>query len=150
MIHGVIQDVVVNGATVISTPILSIINRKHQHVDKGGVTNEIRWRMLSGKSRYPEHLPLLSRAAAIFWECFDPIEGASGHDLIPVMVYGYDVVELHLLSTLKFFKFSICPPPLLQEKYIWIGVWWDIFCCSDGRVRRLSACETIGSAIILQ
>lgn len=67
MIHGVIQDVVVNGATIISALVLSIINRKHQHVDKGGVTNEIRWRMLSGKSRYPEHLPLLSRAAAIFW-----------------------------------------------------------------------------------
>nr|KAJ0215835.1 hypothetical protein LSAT_V11C300140690 [Lactuca sativa] len=134
MIHGVIQDVVVNGATIISALVLSIINRKHQHVDKGGVTNEIRWRMLSGKSRYPEHLPLLSRAAAIFWECFDPIVGTSGRDLIPVMVYGYAVVELHLLSTLKFFKFSICPPPLLQEKYIWTGVWWDIFCCSDGRM----------------
>nr|KAJ0216546.1 hypothetical protein LSAT_V11C300139660 [Lactuca sativa] len=92
MIHGVIQDVVVNGATIISALVLSIINRKHQHVDKGGVTNEIRWRMLSGKSRYPEHLPLLSRAAAIFWvECFDPIVGTSGRDLIPVMVYGRNI-----------------------------------------------------------
>lgn len=91
MIHGAIQDVVVNGATVISAPVLSIINRKHQHVDKGGVTNEIRWRMLSGKSRYPEHLPLLSRAAAIFRECFDPIVATSGRDLIPVMVYGRNI-----------------------------------------------------------
>nr|KAJ0207281.1 hypothetical protein LSAT_V11C500233360 [Lactuca sativa] len=74
--------------------------------------------MLSGKSRYPEHLPFLSRAASIFWvglglvwqECFDPIVATSGCDLIPIMVYGYAV-----------------------EKYIWTGVWWDIFCCSDGR-----------------
>lgn len=29
-------------------------------------TNDIQWRILSGKSRYPEHLPLLSRAATIF------------------------------------------------------------------------------------
>nr|KAJ0218593.1 hypothetical protein LSAT_V11C300140700 [Lactuca sativa] len=122
MIHGVIQDVVVNGATVISTLVLSIINRKHQHVDKGGVTNEIRWRMLSGKSRYPEHLPLLSRAAAIFWECFDPIEGASGRDLIPVMVYGYAVVELHLLSTLKFFKL---------EDYLLVRQWDLLLFCND-------------------
>jgi hypothetical protein len=28
--------------------------------------NDIQWRILSGKSRYAEHLPLLSRAAAIF------------------------------------------------------------------------------------
>jgi len=46
---------------------------------------------LSGKSRYPEHLPLLSRAAAIFRECFDPIVATSGRDLIPVMVYGRNI-----------------------------------------------------------
>lgn len=92
MIHGAIQDIVVNGASVISSPILSIINKKH--VEKGlidGAPNEIRWRMLSGKSRYPEHLPLLSRAAAIFRECFDPIVATSGRDLIPVMVYGRNI-----------------------------------------------------------
>ncbi|KAF5799354.1 putative histone acetyltransferase chromatin regulator PHD family [Helianthus annuus] len=92
MIHGAIQDVVVNGAAVVSGSILSAINKKH--IEKGGVSgspNEIRWRMLSGKSRYPEHLPLLSSAAAIFRECFDPIVAKSGRDLIPVMVYGRNI-----------------------------------------------------------
>ncbi|KAI3799462.1 hypothetical protein L1987_34760 [Smallanthus sonchifolius] len=92
LIHGAIQDVVVNGATVISGSIMSTINKKH--IEKGiasGAPNEIRWRMLSGKSRYPEHLPLLSRAAAIFRECFDPIVAKSGRDLIPVMVYGRNI-----------------------------------------------------------
>lgn len=67
MIHGAIQDVVVNGAAILSDSVFSAINKKH--IEKGvfsGAPTEIRWRMLSGKSRYPEHLPLLSRAAAIF------------------------------------------------------------------------------------
>ncbi|KAI3809426.1 hypothetical protein L1987_25398 [Smallanthus sonchifolius] len=92
MIHGAIQDVVVNGAAVVSDSVLSTINKKH--IEKGVLSrtpNEIRWRMLSGKSRYPEHLPLLSRAAAIFRECFDPIVAKSGRDLIPVMVYGRNI-----------------------------------------------------------
>ncbi|XP_076896630.1 uncharacterized protein LOC143549621 [Bidens hawaiensis] len=92
MIHSAIQDVVVNGATVVSGSVLSTINKKH--IEKGivsGAPNEIRWRMLSGKSRFPEHLPLLSRAAAIFRECFDPIVAKSGRDLIPVMVYGRNI-----------------------------------------------------------
>ncbi|KAK1421109.1 hypothetical protein QVD17_23215 [Tagetes erecta] len=92
MIHGAIQDVVVNGAAVLSDSVLSAIKKKH--IEKGvgsGAPTEIRWRMLSGKSRYPEHLPLLSRAAAIFRECFDPIVAKSGRDLIPVMVYGRNI-----------------------------------------------------------
>ncbi|XP_076901496.1 uncharacterized protein LOC143555913 isoform X2 [Bidens hawaiensis] len=92
MIHGTIQDVVVNGAASISGSIMSTINKKH--IEKSVVSrapDEIKWRMLSGKSRYPEHLPLLSRAAAIFRECFDPIVAKSGRDLIPVMVYGRNI-----------------------------------------------------------
>ncbi|KAE8658442.1 hypothetical protein F3Y22_tig00116971pilonHSYRG00486 [Hibiscus syriacus] len=55
------------------------------------VSSGVEWRILSGKSRYPEHLPLLSSAAAIFRECFDPIVAKSGRDLIPVMVYGRNI-----------------------------------------------------------
>ncbi|KAL7261962.1 hypothetical protein ACSBR1_000371 [Camellia fascicularis] len=65
------------------------IHRKH--VEQGftdGVSNDVQWRILSGKSHYPEHLPVLSSAAVIFQECFDPIVATSGRDLIPVMVYG--------------------------------------------------------------
>ncbi|CAI9294422.1 unnamed protein product [Lactuca saligna] len=101
-----IQDVVVNGATVILAPVLSIINRKHQHVDEGGVTNEIRWRMLSGKSRYPEYLPLLSRAAAIF-----PgynLANLLGHSIIkPVpslFTFKIDDIQLTELSGITFLK----------------------------------------------
>ncbi|GMP37418.1 hypothetical protein CsSME_00009110 [Camellia sinensis var. sinensis] len=88
------------------------IHRKH--VKKGftdGVSNDVQWRILSGRSRYLEHLPVLSRAAAIFRECFDPIVATSGRDLIPVMVcgsvvsasllriFGREVAELPLVAT---------------------------------------------------
>ncbi|XP_051113826.1 uncharacterized protein LOC127239631 isoform X2 [Andrographis paniculata] len=56
-----------------------------------GLKNEIRWCILSGKECAPEHSFLLSRAAAIFRECFDPIVAKSGRDLIPIMVHGKNI-----------------------------------------------------------
>ncbi|KAA8516458.1 hypothetical protein F0562_016751 [Nyssa sinensis] len=91
-IHVALQNLVSNGVEMIPASVLNTINRKH--VEKGltdGATNDVQWRILSGKSRYPEHLPLLSTAAAIFRECFDPIVARSGRDLIPVMVYGRNI-----------------------------------------------------------
>ncbi|KAF5936684.1 hypothetical protein HYC85_024190 [Camellia sinensis] len=89
------------------------IHRKH--VEKGftdGVSNDdVQWRILSRRSRYPDHLPVLSRAVAIFRECFDSIVASSGRDLIPVMVcgsvvsvgllriFGREVAELPLVAT---------------------------------------------------
>ena len=63
-----LQNSVAAGAEIIPASVSELIIRKHE--DKGlctyGAMNDIQWRILSGKSRYPEHLPLLSRAAAIF------------------------------------------------------------------------------------
>ncbi|TKY52827.1 Increased DNA methylation 1 [Spatholobus suberectus] len=92
-IYVALQNSVSAGADIIPASLSELIIRKHE--EKGlctyGVMNDIQWRILSGKSRYPEHLPLLSRAAAIFRECFDPIVAISGRDLIPVMVYGRNI-----------------------------------------------------------
>ncbi|XP_027935059.1 uncharacterized protein LOC114190395 [Vigna unguiculata] len=92
-IYVALQSSVSAGADVIPASLSELIIRKHE--EKGlctyGSTDDIQWRILSGKSRYPEHLPLLSRAAAIFRECFDPIVAISGRDLIPVMVYGRNI-----------------------------------------------------------
>ncbi|XP_061339439.1 uncharacterized protein LOC133286108 [Gastrolobium bilobum] len=92
-IYVALQNSVSAGAELIPACLSELIIRKHE--DRGlctyGGKNDIRWRILSGKSRYPEHLPLLSRAAAIFRECFDPIVAISGRDLIPVMVYGRNI-----------------------------------------------------------
>lgn len=64
------QNLVLNGAKLVPASVLDAINKKH--VEKGlidGAANDIQWRILSGKSRNPDHLPLLSRAAAIFRVC---------------------------------------------------------------------------------
>ncbi|XP_017623362.1 uncharacterized protein LOC108467276 isoform X1 [Gossypium arboreum] len=92
-IHVALQSYVSNGVQIIPTVFANIIRRKY--LEKGllidGATDCVQWRILSGKSRYSEHLPLLSSAAAIFRECFDPIVAKSGRDLIPVMVYGRNI-----------------------------------------------------------
>ncbi|CDP06643.1 unnamed protein product [Coffea canephora] len=92
MIYTALQNFVLNGAEAVPSSMFAKINKKHEEKGLASVTaNDVQWRILSGKSRYPEHLPLLSRAAAIFRECFDPIVAKSGRDLIPIMVYGRNI-----------------------------------------------------------
>ncbi|XVE96840.1 hypothetical protein REPUB_Repub02eG0257700 [Reevesia pubescens] len=75
-IHGALQSSVSNGMQIIPTSFSNIIRRKH--LEKGLFIDEatdcVQWRILSGKSRYPEHLPLLSSAAAIFRVIFSLYE----------------------------------------------------------------------------
>ncbi|KFK34619.1 hypothetical protein AALP_AA5G169500 [Arabis alpina] len=91
-IHTALQSSVSCGPQTIPTPLLDTISRKYRekgmYIDNG---DTVQWRMLSGKNRCPENQPLLSRAATIFRECFDPIVAKSGRDLIPVMVYGRNI-----------------------------------------------------------
>ncbi|KAF5958148.1 hypothetical protein HYC85_005373 [Camellia sinensis] len=66
-IHVALQNLVLVGAEMIPASVSYAIHRRHvenEFVD--GVSNDVQWRILSGKSRYPEHLPVLSSAAAIF------------------------------------------------------------------------------------
>ncbi|XP_075638285.1 uncharacterized protein LOC142610366 isoform X2 [Castanea sativa] len=92
-IHVALQNSVSHGTETVPASLFNIISNKH--VDKGlfidGDANDVQWQIMSGKSRYPEHLPLLSTATSIFRECFDPIIAKSGRDLIPVMVYGRNI-----------------------------------------------------------
>ncbi|KAM3288091.1 putative protein isoform X2 [Capsicum chacoense] len=91
-VYVVLQNFVLKGAEVIPAPAAAVVTKKHvQNCLMDTTTNDIQWRILSGKSRFTEHLPLLSNAAVIFRECFDPIVAKSGRDLIPVMVYGRNI-----------------------------------------------------------
>ncbi|XP_062099822.1 uncharacterized protein LOC133805670 [Humulus lupulus] len=67
-IHIALQNSVSLGPKIVPASLSHIILKKHG--DKGlfidGAEDDIQWRILSGKSRYPEHLPFLSRSAAIF------------------------------------------------------------------------------------
>ncbi|CAL0321349.1 unnamed protein product [Lupinus luteus] len=92
-IYLALKNSVSAGADIIQTSLLELIIKKRE--ERGLCTYEgmsdIQWRILRGKSRCAEHLPILSRAAEIFRECFDPIVAISGRDLIPVMVYGRNI-----------------------------------------------------------
>ncbi|KAL7210394.1 hypothetical protein ACSBR1_031868 [Camellia fascicularis] len=110
MIHVALQNLVLVGAEMIPASVSYAIHRKH--AEKGftdGVSSDLQWQILSGRSRYPEHLPVLSRAAVIFRECFDPIVPTSGRDLIPVMVCGSVV----LASLLRIFGREVAELPLV-------------------------------------
>ncbi|XP_010529847.1 PREDICTED: uncharacterized protein LOC104806575 isoform X3 [Tarenaya hassleriana] len=92
-IYMALQSSVSCGVQTIPAQLSDTIRKKHREKGAAFVDNgdNVQWRILSGKSRNQEHLPLLSRAAAIFRECFDPIVAKSGRDLIPVMVYGRNI-----------------------------------------------------------
>nr|DAD25894.1 TPA_asm: hypothetical protein HUJ06_027362 [Nelumbo nucifera] len=87
-IHSALQNLVLRGAEIIPAPVSHIINKKLEEkglTDEAG--NDVQWQLLSGKVASPDHHPLLSKAAAIFLDCFDPIV-MCGRDLVPIMVYG--------------------------------------------------------------
>ncbi|GFY93269.1 acyl-CoA N-acyltransferase with RING/FYVE/PHD-type zinc finger domain-containing protein [Actinidia rufa] len=66
-IHVALQNLVLVGAEMIPASVSNKISRKHAEKGfTGEDANYVHWQILSGKSRYPGHLPLLSRAAAIF------------------------------------------------------------------------------------
>lgn len=92
-IYVALRNSVSTGVQTIPVSLLNTINRKH--VEKGLLVDEaaydVQWQILMGKSRNREDLSLLSGAAAIFRECFDPIVAKTGRDLIPVMVYGRNI-----------------------------------------------------------
>ncbi|WCJ28267.1 Acyl-CoA N-acyltransferase with RING/FYVE/PHD-type zinc finger domain [Euphorbia peplus] len=92
-IYVALQNSVSGGVQMIPALQLNIISRKHAEkgLHIGGSTDDLQWRILMGKSRNNDDLSLLSGAAAIFRECFDPIVAKSGRDLIPVMVYGRNI-----------------------------------------------------------
>lgn len=91
-IFEALQNLASSGPEIIPASVSAAVYNKHTSIGLNDrYMNEIQWCILSGKSRAPGHLMLLSRAAAIFRECFDPIVAKSGRDLIPVMVYGRNI-----------------------------------------------------------
>ncbi|KAL1565928.1 hypothetical protein AAHA92_01602 [Salvia divinorum] len=91
-IFEALQSLASGEPKLVPAAVSSAVYKKHATIGLNDMyMNEIQWCILSGKSRAPGHLMLLSRAAAIFRECFDPIVAKSGRDLIPVMVYGRNI-----------------------------------------------------------
>lgn len=63
-----LHNLVSFGAEMVPASVSYTIIRKHadQGLFMGAADDDVQWRILSGKSRYAEHLPFLSRSAAIF------------------------------------------------------------------------------------
>ncbi|XP_059646794.1 uncharacterized protein LOC132293362 isoform X2 [Cornus florida] len=85
-----LQNLLIRGEEKLPDSLLDVLKKKHEEKDPGTVFDfDVRWRVLSGKIASRETRLLLSKAVAIFHECFDPIvDLTTGQDFIPSMVYG--------------------------------------------------------------
>ncbi|PRQ43692.1 putative histone acetyltransferase chromatin regulator PHD family [Rosa chinensis] len=92
-IQSILQKCLSRGAEELPDSHLDIMKRKHEENGLETVNGfDVRWRLISGKMASQESRLLLSKAVAIFHDCFDPIiDAESGRDLIPAMVYGRNV-----------------------------------------------------------
>ncbi|XP_042478365.1 uncharacterized protein LOC122059565 isoform X2 [Macadamia integrifolia] len=91
-IHCALQNLILRGAEMIPSSVSGVIKRKL--IEKGLVEateDNVHWQLLSGKNGFPDHRLLLSKAAAIFRDGFEPITERSGRDLVPAMVYGRNI-----------------------------------------------------------
>ncbi|TKY62074.1 Increased DNA methylation 1 [Spatholobus suberectus] len=92
-IHSTLENLLVRGFERLPESLLGVIKKKQLEKGLEPINDiDVRWRLLNGKIASPETRPLLLEAVSIFHECFNPIvDAASGHDLIPAMVYGRNV-----------------------------------------------------------
>ncbi|XP_004306175.1 PREDICTED: uncharacterized protein LOC101309477 [Fragaria vesca subsp. vesca] len=92
-IQSILQKCLSRGAEELPESHLDIMKKKHEGNGLETVNGfDVRWRLISGKMASQESRLLLSKAVAIFHDCFDPIiDAESGRDLIPAMVYGRNV-----------------------------------------------------------
>ncbi|TQD79597.1 hypothetical protein C1H46_034846 [Malus baccata] len=92
-IHSILQKLLTRGAEKLPDSLLDVIKKKMEANGLEAVSGfDVRWRLISGRIASQECRLLLSKAVAIFHDCFDPIiDAESGRDLIPAMVYGRNV-----------------------------------------------------------
>ncbi|KAG9453614.1 hypothetical protein H6P81_006518 [Aristolochia fimbriata] len=89
-IHMELENRLTNGAETISASCIT--ERKlEEKVTDDEAGDSVNWQVLSGKFGSSDHRTLLSKAAAIFRDCFDPIVEKTGRDLVPAMVYGRNI-----------------------------------------------------------
>ncbi|KAL5986151.1 hypothetical protein ACLOJK_028141 [Asimina triloba] len=137
-IHASLRSFIFNGPEMVPASLSSIISRKCE--DNGSSTEAgscVHWQLLSGKIEPSENKALLSKAVAIFRDCFDPIVEKSGRDLIPAMVYGSVVVSAGIL---RIFGQEVAELPLVatskdsQGK----GYFQVLFACIEKLLRSLN------------
>ncbi|KAA8518665.1 hypothetical protein F0562_016139 [Nyssa sinensis] len=92
-IYSALQNLVIRGEEKLPDSLLDVIKKKHEDKGLDTITDlDVRWRLLSSKIASPETRLLLSKAVAVFHDCFDPIvDLATGRDFIPSMVFGRNI-----------------------------------------------------------
>ncbi|XP_057860467.2 uncharacterized protein LOC131069144 [Cryptomeria japonica] len=87
-IHSALKKLVQHGPKTIPKELI----KKQINNDEEQLGTNISWQLLYGKTGDNDKSALLSEAAAIFSECFDPIiDRVTGRDLIPSMVYSQSI-----------------------------------------------------------
>ncbi|KAF3784413.1 Increased DNA methylation 1 [Nymphaea thermarum] len=92
-INTSLQKLILRGAEKLPPSLSNIVRKKLEEKDTDANADlDISWQLLSGKNASPDSRLLLSKAVAIFQDCFDPIiDTATGRDMIPPMVYGRNI-----------------------------------------------------------
>ncbi|GAB4856550.1 hypothetical protein Ancab_014468 [Ancistrocladus abbreviatus] len=89
-IHSTLQSLLVRGAEKLPAFLVNVIRKKHVGSSSENVADlDVSWMLINGRNASVETKRLLSQAIAIFHDGFSPIiDGRTGRDLIPAMVYG--------------------------------------------------------------
>eukprot|EP00249_Psilotum_nudum_P013656 c24443_g1_i2 orf=966-2783(+) len=95
-IHDVFEALVLYGPELVHSSICKKVlgkqQKKNSQVDVELNASNLTWQLLHGRRGNPENGRILSEAAAIFAESFDPIvDESSGRDLISLMVYSRSI-----------------------------------------------------------
>eukprot|EP00250_Pteridium_aquilinum_P034524 c7702_g1_i1 orf=637-4326(-) len=92
-IHKVLEELVLRGPKPVCSSICNAVLEMKQHEERQQElkpqNSEFTWQLLHGRRGDPENGKVLSEAATIFTESFDPIvDASSGRDLISLMVHS--------------------------------------------------------------
>ncbi|ONK63751.1 uncharacterized protein A4U43_C07F18560 [Asparagus officinalis] len=91
-IHADLQELLRESKPLEDIHVDIIMKKCEEKGIKKDAKDDVRWRLLSGKTSPADSKLLLSEAVTIFHESFDPIvDAVTGRDLIPSMVYGREV-----------------------------------------------------------
>ncbi|CAN6477008.1 unnamed protein product [Victoria cruziana] len=92
-INTSLQKLILRGAEKLPPSLSNTVRKKLEEKDTDANAElDISWQLLSGKNASPDSRLLLSKAVAIFQDCFDPIiDTTTGRDMIPPMVYGRNI-----------------------------------------------------------
>ncbi|OVA19479.1 Pectinesterase [Macleaya cordata] len=150
-IHTALQKLIIRGSEKLPDSLLTVVKKKREEKCLNSDADlDVRWRVLCGKTASPDSRLLLSKALAIFHDCFDPIvDSRTGRDLIPTMIYGRNkkdqdfggmycavlTINSYVVSAgiLRIFGQEVAELPLVatHSDYQGQGYFQSLFCCIE-------------------